>query len=92
MASLAKQLMDEFSAVARSAKASQDYSRGFVFDNAESLVNNVMHGRPFPETTALVRAALLSNSTNPINDAAEQAAYLEAVELLDLFVAIQATT
>jgi hypothetical protein len=90
MASTAYLLMQEFAAEATRAGKEGDFERKFVYDNAEGLVNNVMHGRPFPEVASTVRAALLGNAQRERAGETERQHYLEAVELLDLFIAVNA--
>jgi hypothetical protein len=90
MASTAYLLMQEFAAEASRAGKNNDFERKYVYDNAESLVNNVMHGRPFPEVAERVRGALENNSKNGLLTEAQRAYYVEAVELLDLFIEVNA--
>lgn len=89
MASLGKQLMDEFHAAAQMYKEAGQYAEGFVFDSCEGMVNNFLHARPFAETAALTRGALSQNAQADFLGPEERAAYAEAVELLDEFVARQ---
>ena len=85
----AKALMDEFAAEAKRLKNEQQYEAASAFDNAESLVNNIMHGEPFDDVASRVRAALIYNSMHRVLDPVQQQAYLAAVELLDTFVAVR---
>ncbi len=86
MASSTKILMDLFNDANRDALKAEDYDRAFVFNNAESLVNNFLHGRNPQETFALVRTALVTNSEADFNSPNETQAYLEAIALLDEYV------
>ena len=49
MALLAKTLMDEFDASRRVALDKDDYDLAQTYSTAESVVNNVMHGKPIAE-------------------------------------------
>lgn len=91
MALSTKVLMDLFNDANRDALRAEDYDRAFVFSNAESLVNNFLHGRTPQDTfalvrTALVRTALVANSEAEFNSPDKTHAYLEAIALLDEYV------
>ena len=85
MSSPAKALMDVFHDFAMDYKKTGEYDKGFVFDTAESAVNNVMHGRAIKEVLAMVRSTLVSNKEMDFTTPSEAEAYEETLELLDEF-------
>lgn len=85
MAQPAKQLMDVFNSFATDYKKTGQFDKGFVFDSAESAVNNVMHGKTITDILPLVRNVLTSSAELDFLTKAEKEAYNEAIELVDEF-------
>lgn len=87
MASIPKELMDEFHSMALKARENEGYVRSMVFDNAEGMVNNFLHGRPAAEVLSLTKKAFESTIADeriPLDDE-EKDAYREAIAIIDTF-------
>lgn len=87
MASIPKELMDEFHSMALKAREDEGYVRGMVFNNAEGMVNNFLHGRPPAEVLSLTKKAFESTIVDeriPL-DEEEKDAYREAIAVIEVF-------
>lgn len=89
MPSHGKMLMDVYHAEAQAAAAVDDYSRKFVMDTAEDLVNGVHHGLPASDYLPRLRHMLESNAALDFNTPEESEHYLDTVRMLDAFAAEQ---
>lgn len=94
MASIPKELMDEFHSMALKAREDDSYLRGIVFDNAEGMVNNFLHGRPAAEVLSLTKKAFestIADTRIPL-DEEEKDAYREAITVIDTFAELYELT
>lgn len=95
MASIPKELMDEFHSMAVKAREENwRSSRGIVFDNAEGMVNNFLHGRPPAEVLSLTKKAFertITDTRIPL-DEEEKDAYREAIAVIDTFAELYELT
>jgi hypothetical protein len=94
MASIPKELMDEFHSMAVKAREDDSYLRGIVFNNAEGMVNNFLHGRPPAEVLSLTKKAFESTIVDeriPL-DEEEKDAYREAIAIIDTFAELYELT
>lgn len=78
-------LMNEFHSESKKAKKEDMMDRGFVFDNAESVVNNFHHGEPVKVWLPKVREALSENAVREGVLEQEAKAYQDAIEMVEVF-------
>ena len=88
MASIPYLLMQEFHAERERSLGYGKFERMFIFDSAEGMVNNFLHGRTPLECLTLTKKAFTSTLDDSKLDltAEERLAYKDAIEMLDVFV------
>ena len=83
MASVPYLLMNEFHSEAQSA--GDNYDRKFVFDDAEGMVNNFIHGRSADECFSLTRKVIAGWAKDESRNNAEHEAIADALVVIDIF-------
>lgn len=72
--------------LASDSKRNGDYDYAFVMENVGNLINNVGHGIPASDFLARVRDALVRNRDSFSSDDAKYIAYLDAIDMIDMFI------
>ena len=83
MASISYLLMNEFHAEAKTA--GNNYDRKFVFDDAEGMVNNFLHGHSAVECLSLTRKVIAGWTEDETRNSIELEAIADALMIIDLF-------